>query len=124
MEVCSSRRCGQLARRGHYSWLFCPLPVGVLSGGACWRAGSRSEEHTSELQSRENLVCGLLLEKIKRDSIIAELLRTPVAIWMGVAISGSNHPASHAEEVDDKLLGDTQDDITLFSDEITFDLLA
>src|SRR5690606_40776362 len=27
------------------------------------RAGPRSEEHTSELQSRENLVCRLLLEK-------------------------------------------------------------
>src|SRR5690606_41275480 len=29
-----------------------------------WKA-SRSEEHTSELQSRENLVCRLLLEKKK-----------------------------------------------------------
>src|SRR5690606_40987397 len=29
-----------------------------------WRA-ERSEEHTSELQSRENLVCRLLLEKNK-----------------------------------------------------------
>src|SRR5690606_39637397 len=28
----------------------------------------RSEEHTSELQSRENLVCRLLLEKKKRQS--------------------------------------------------------
>src|SRR5690606_40840766 len=28
--------------------------------------GRRSEEHTSELQSRENLVCRLLLEKKKR----------------------------------------------------------
>src|SRR5690606_41275649 len=28
-------------------------------------AASRSEEHTSELQSRENLVCRLLLEKKK-----------------------------------------------------------
>src|SRR5690606_40978735 len=28
--------------------------------------GSRSEEHTSELQSRENLVCRLLLEKKKQ----------------------------------------------------------
>src|SRR5690606_41415887 len=28
--------------------------------------GIRSEEHTSELQSRENLVCRLLLEKKKR----------------------------------------------------------
>src|SRR5207302_8966997 len=29
-------------------------------------SGPRSEEHTSELQSRENLVCRLLLEKKKR----------------------------------------------------------
>src|SRR5690606_39280862 len=34
-----------------------------------WRLGAvrhRSEEHTSELQSRENLVCRLLLEKKKK----------------------------------------------------------
>src|SRR5436309_11523320 len=30
------------------------------------RPRSRSEEHTSELQSRENLVCRLLLEKKKK----------------------------------------------------------
>src|SRR5207302_11437615 len=30
---------------------------------ASWVIGVRSEEHTSELQSRENLVCRLLLEK-------------------------------------------------------------
>src|SRR5690606_40390421 len=29
--------------------------------------GQRSEEHTSELQSRENLVCRLLLEKKKQN---------------------------------------------------------
>src|SRR6266700_7174751 len=43
--------------------------------GCAWRPGAairaprparrRSEEHTSELQSRENLVCRLLLEKKK-----------------------------------------------------------
>src|SRR5436309_9721743 len=36
------------------------------------RSGSgmkRSEEHTSELQSRENLVCRLLLEKKKKTAI-------------------------------------------------------
>src|SRR5690606_40592277 len=33
---------------------------------ACGRAVGRSEEHTSELQSRENLVCRLLLEKKKQ----------------------------------------------------------
>src|SRR5205809_5046048 len=31
----------------------------------CW-GGSRSEEHTSELQSRLHLVCRLLLEKKKK----------------------------------------------------------
>src|SRR5690606_39521626 len=30
---------------------------------------ARSEEHTSELQSRENLVCRLLLEKKKKSNI-------------------------------------------------------
>src|SRR5690606_39748849 len=33
---------------------------------AAMRAEPRSEEHTSELQSRENLVCRLLLEKKKK----------------------------------------------------------
>src|SRR5207302_6917894 len=32
------------------------------------RLRSRSEEHTSELQSRENLVCRLLLEKKKKNN--------------------------------------------------------
>src|SRR5439155_8597202 len=32
------------------------------------RGSSRSEEHTSELQSRGHLVCRLLLEKKKRDA--------------------------------------------------------
>src|SRR2546422_10310131 len=32
-------------------------------GSAACRAGRRSEEHTSELQSRLHLVCRLLLEK-------------------------------------------------------------
>src|SRR5690606_40113497 len=33
-----------------------------------WRM-TRSEEHTSELQSRENLVCRLLLEKKKKNQL-------------------------------------------------------
>src|SRR2546428_5200699 len=33
-----------------------------------WRALERSEEHTSELQSRSDLVCRLLLEKKKQQS--------------------------------------------------------
>src|SRR5690606_41062045 len=35
------------------------------AAGRAPRADDRSEEHTSELQSRENLVCRLLLEKKK-----------------------------------------------------------
>src|SRR2546428_10056058 len=61
--------------------LFCDVPSGtgaegpvrcsmkqidaVLAGGARW-AVERSEEHTSELQSRSDLVCRLLLEKKKK----------------------------------------------------------
>src|SRR2546429_4558397 len=39
-----------------------------LVGYACWgpTPGTRSEEHTSELQSRLHLVCRLLLEKKKK----------------------------------------------------------
>src|SRR5436309_8418646 len=37
----------------------------ALGGVADLVDGLRSEEHTSELQSRENLVCRLLLEKKK-----------------------------------------------------------
>src|SRR5258707_11870135 len=36
---------------------------------ADWRALPRSEEHTSELQSRQYLVCRLLLEKKKKKTI-------------------------------------------------------
>src|SRR5690349_22137195 len=48
-----------------------PLPV---------TAGARSEEHTSELQSRRDLVCRLLLEKKKKKNelILASYNSTPV----------------------------------------------
>src|SRR5690606_39732727 len=39
-------------------------PSSIVSAGYQWTPGTeRSEEHTSELQSREKLVCRLLLEK-------------------------------------------------------------
>src|SRR5690606_40263003 len=46
------------------------IRVPDLGDGIHWwkqRARVRSEEHTSELQSRENLVCRLLLEKKKKE---------------------------------------------------------
>src|SRR5690606_39355899 len=45
--------CTLLACRVNIGSPACPIPI-------------RSEEHTSELQSRENLVCRLLLEKKKQ----------------------------------------------------------
>src|SRR5207302_6922469 len=39
-----------------------------LRGKRICNADRRSEEHTSELQSRENLVCRLLLEKKNNDA--------------------------------------------------------
>src|SRR5690349_24834868 len=45
-----------------------PAPAGLVDG-------PRSEEHTSELQSRRDLVCRLLLEKKKPTS----MCRTPLA---------------------------------------------
>src|SRR2546430_13253403 len=60
-----------------YTTLFRSPPVpdllkraaGVEKGSATpskSKVGSRSEEHTSELQSQSNLVCRLLLEKKKK----------------------------------------------------------
>src|SRR3712207_7375454 len=40
-------------------------PLGALAGRVEERVVARSEEHTSELQSRQYLVCRLLLEKKK-----------------------------------------------------------
>src|SRR5258707_2468852 len=40
----------------------------VALGAVCRRGAARSEEHTSELQSRQYLVCRLLLAKKKKKS--------------------------------------------------------
>src|SRR5258708_22523013 len=46
-------------------WGFTNLPAQTVAGGV-W---TRSEEHTSELQSPDHLVCRLLLEKKKYTTI-------------------------------------------------------
>src|SRR5258708_27611960 len=45
---------------------FCRTPIDRRSPGAGPEERSRSEEHTSELQSPDHLVCRLLLEKKKK----------------------------------------------------------
>src|SRR5206468_9100483 len=45
-------------------------PGALIDSGRLWHRGDRrSEEHTSELQSRSDLVCRLLLEKKKKRNI-------------------------------------------------------
>src|SRR5690554_7688246 len=44
-----------------------PVEAGGFQGGERGQAIGRSEEHTSELQSRPHLVCRLLLEKKKKN---------------------------------------------------------
>src|SRR2546429_5859128 len=54
-------------------WWYRPAPASLPTRTP--RASSRSEEHTSELQSRLHLVCRLLLEKKKHERPVTRLLR-------------------------------------------------
>src|SRR5690606_40345169 len=62
---------GDAVRAKGLQWGMAGLPIALDSPAEEFRAAlgslpdARSEEHTSELQSRENLVCRLLLEKKK-----------------------------------------------------------
>src|SRR3712207_7199008 len=51
------------------------------------RKAPRSEEHTSELQSRQYLVCRLLLEKKKKTNSIKYLHSNRIAIFSTTTIS-------------------------------------
>src|SRR5258707_4255613 len=55
-------------------WPRCQLNPGVVTSSCvrCVSSSARSEEHTSELQSRQYLVCRLLLEK-KKNELFAQL---------------------------------------------------
>src|SRR2546422_6681511 len=53
------------------------LAVGGLLGNDRLGTGRRSEEHTSELQSRLHLVCRLLLEKKKKHKESAPSAQKP-----------------------------------------------
>src|SRR5690606_41278199 len=63
------RRCGSCDRftwAWRWSWRSV-VRTAAMTERAEAVAAPRSEEHTSELQSRENLVCRLLLEKKKKN---------------------------------------------------------
>src|SRR2546429_7146610 len=70
------RRAQWHRRRAHDGPLLCKLPDVPAARGAVVRDGQhRSEEHTSELQSRLHLVCRLLLEKKKKNIYVCEQTR-------------------------------------------------
>src|SRR3712207_6866397 len=61
------------------------LPQQITSTVASISSSLRSEEHTSELQSRQYLVCRLLLEKIKglyNGVAVRVLFRWPLNLWI------------------------------------------
>src|SRR2546430_3710679 len=60
------------------------VPVEMTSPGR-----SRSEEHTSELQSQSNLVCRLLLEKKKRKKLPCYIKDMPIK-YLRIAKDSSN----------------------------------
>src|SRR3712207_7644535 len=68
-QIEDSVQTGFYLLSGYLSLLYCSNYSRVCVGLLLWLAGddqhvsSRSEEHTSELQSRQYLVCRLLLEK-------------------------------------------------------------
>src|SRR2546429_6534003 len=66
-----------------------PSPVPATSSGSPATA-RRSEEHTSELQSRLHLVCRLLLEKKKKHALTAYLSDRVCALQQLVARSMSH----------------------------------
>src|SRR5436309_7012031 len=57
----------------------------TISGEPTALAEVRSEEHTSELQSRENLVCRLLLEKKKKKTLLKSCPYYPIRIMVYLA---------------------------------------
>src|SRR2546429_5308176 len=71
----SSQRNGNSGSRilagipGDWAQISRSCPIGMWAGH--WSQWMRSEEHTSELQSRLHLVCRLLLEKKKQRSFAA-----------------------------------------------------
>src|SRR5690606_2262726 len=67
-EICGSRLTTNIGRIGGFERNFNDIAFQKLEK-FLREYPKRSEEHTSELQSRENLVCRLLLEKKKKNKI-------------------------------------------------------
>src|SRR5437868_7930497 len=73
----ANRGCGRLGRDLNSGWNWQPTKYGCCGSSNISTSrpsgdtpDSRSEEHTSELQSRFDLVCRLLLEKKKKFKVL------------------------------------------------------
>src|SRR3712207_6952881 len=65
---------GHLGRQPHAEAEVRDVPGHVVGGRGVGARDDRSEEHTSELQSRQYLVCRLLLEKKKTLTQLAAII--------------------------------------------------
>src|SRR5206468_7239932 len=69
------------AATGHW-WCWPTCPASTAHRTRCATCSwNRSEEHTSELQSRSDLVCRLLLEKKKKKKIKTSHCKTKATIY-------------------------------------------
>src|SRR3712207_8015443 len=75
--ACLSRYAGRVCHKDRQ----CATPT-LKRGWALRQQRSRSEEHTSELQSRQYLVCRLLLEKKKKKQQILQDAVTYTIIYI------------------------------------------
>src|SRR3989442_7133704 len=69
----------------------------LVCSSAVWLSGAmarRSEEHTSELQSRPHLVCRLLLEKKKKAKEDTTSLRTATALDLTTGVEMPHSPST------------------------------
>src|SRR5690349_22915793 len=72
-------RCGETQTNVVVKWLGAPRSHTL---GRLDEDHVRSEEHTSELQSRRDLVCRLLLEKKKKNKHLIALLPTTMCAYI------------------------------------------
>src|SRR5258708_27466892 len=57
----------------------------------------RSEEHTSELQSPDHLVCRLLLEKKKKNSLLTRIAAAPMITTSTIAVTLAHEVGARRE---------------------------
>src|SRR2546422_3346276 len=72
---CSNRCFDSLRTHPQLGQPVAPLRYAALEQCVSPARSSRSEEHTSELQSRLHLVCRLLLEKKKQNTLLPEIVQ-------------------------------------------------